>query len=116
MTDTPETEQSTGSEGAAPRDNIVRRLYDWVLHWADTPYGVPALFLISFAESSFFPLPPDPLLLALCLGASKRSFRFAAVCTVASVLGGVAGYAIGAGAWALWTTPIETSSAAAAWT
>ena len=69
MTDTPETEQATGSQGEAPRGNIVRRLYDWVLHWADTPYGVPALFLISFAESSFFPLPPDPLLLALCLGA-----------------------------------------------
>jgi membrane protein YqaA with SNARE-associated domain len=84
-----------------PRDNPIRRLYDWVLHWADTPYGVPALFIISFAESSFFPLPPDPLLLALCLGASKRSLRFAAVCTIASVLGGLAGYAIGAGAWHL---------------
>jgi len=89
------------TETDIPRENPIRRLYDWVLHWADTPYGVPALFLISFAESSFFPLPPDPLLLALCLGASKRSLRFAAVCTVASVLGGLAGYAIGAGAWHL---------------
>ena len=62
---------------------------------------MPALFLVSFAESSFFPLPPDPLLLALCLGASRRSLRFAAICTLASVLGGVAGYAIGAGAWHL---------------
>ncbi len=87
--------------GEIPRNNPLRRLYDWVLHWADTPYGVPALFAISFAESSFFPLPPDPLLLALCLGASKRSLRFAAICTVASVLGGLAGYAIGAGAWHL---------------
>ena len=77
----------------------IRRLYDWVLHWADTPYGVWALFLIAFAESSFFPIPPDPLLLALCLGASKRSLRFAAIATAASVLGGMAGYAIGAGAW-----------------
>jgi len=77
----------------------IRRLYDWVLHWADTPYGVPALFLIAAAESSFFPLPPDPLLLALCLGAAKRSLRFAAVATLASVLGGMAGYAIGYGAW-----------------
>lgn len=77
----------------------IRRLYDWVLHWAETPYGVPALFLIAFAESSFFPIPPDPLLLALCLGASKRSLRFAGVATIASVVGGMAGYAIGAGAW-----------------
>jgi len=77
----------------------LRRLYDWVLHWADTPYGVPALALIAFAESSFFPIPPDPLLLALCLGASKRSLRFAGVATLASVVGGMAGYAIGAGAW-----------------
>jgi membrane protein YqaA with SNARE-associated domain len=91
---------SDGATGG-PRDNVVRRLYDWVLHWADTPYGVPALFVISFAESSFFPLPPDPLLLALALGASKKSLRFAAVCTVASVLGGLLGYAIGALAWDL---------------
>lgn len=82
-----------------PRDNVLRRLYDWVLHWADTPYGVWALFLIAVAESSFFPLPPDPLLLALCLGASKRSLEFAAVATFASVAGGMIGYAIGAGAW-----------------
>ena len=107
MTNGPEDDDgAAGPEGAAgasnpPRDNIVRRLYDWVLHWADTPYGVPALFVLSFAESSFFPLPPDPLLLALALGASKRSLRFAAVCTVASVLGGLLGYAIGAFAWDL---------------
>jgi membrane protein YqaA with SNARE-associated domain len=83
------------------RPNPIRRLYDWVLHWADTPYGVPALFLLAFAESSFFPLPPDPLLLALCLGAAKRSLRFAAIATLASVSGGMLGYAIGAGAWTL---------------
>lgn len=90
---------SPGGSESIPRDNIVRRLYDWVLHWAETPYGVPALFVISAAESSFFPLPPDPLLLALCLGASRKSLRFAGVCTLASVLGGMVGYAIGAGAW-----------------
>lgn len=78
----------------------IRRLYDWVLHWADTPYGVWALFIIAFAESSFFPIPPDPLLLALCLGAAKRSLSFAAIATLASVAGGMAGYAIGALAWA----------------
>lgn len=77
----------------------VRRLYDWVLHWAETPYGGPALAILCFAESSFFPLPPDPLLIALCLGALRRSFRFAMVATVASVAGGVLGYWLGAGAW-----------------
>ncbi|MHB1194322.1 MAG: YqaA family protein [Longimicrobiales bacterium] len=77
----------------------MRRLYDWVLHWADTPYGPAALFALAFAESSFFPIPPDPLLIALCLGAPARSLRFAAICTAGSVLGGMVGYAIGAGAW-----------------
>lgn len=81
------------------RRGPVRRLYDWVLHWAETPYGMPALFLLALAESSVFPIPPDPLLLALCLGAPRRSLRFAAVATAGSVVGGVIGYAIGAGAW-----------------
>ena len=84
-----------------PRPGPVRRLYDWVLHWADTPYGVPALFLLALAESSFFPIPPDPLLIALCLGAATRSLRFAAIATAASVIGGVIGYGIGAGAWTI---------------
>ena len=76
-------------------------MYDWVLHWADTPYGVPALFLLSLAESSFFPIPPDPLLIALCLAAAKKSLKFAAVTTLASVVGGIIGYGIGAGAWTM---------------
>jgi len=92
-------------EGAAERGRglryQIRRLYDWVLHWADTPHGLTALFLLAFAESSFFPIPPDPLLLALCLGASKRSLRFAGIATLASVTGGMLGYAIGAGAWSV---------------
>ncbi len=79
----------------------VRRLYDWVLHWGETPYGPMALVILAFAEASFFPIPPDPLLMALCLGAITRSLRFAAMATVASVLGGVLGYGLGAGAWNL---------------
>jgi len=78
----------------------VRRLYDWVLSWSESPYAVPALFLLAFAEASFFPIPPDVLLIAMCLGAADRSWVFAGVCTLASVLGGLAGYAIGAFAWA----------------
>jgi membrane protein YqaA with SNARE-associated domain len=81
------------------RPGIHRRLYDWVLHWADTRYGVPALFLLSFAESSFFPIPPDVLLLALGVSRPRQAFWFATVCSIASVLGGLLGYAIGYFAW-----------------
>ena len=66
---------------------------------AQTPYGMPALFLLAFAESSFFPIPPDVLLIALCLGMRQKWFRYALVCSVASVLGGWFGYLIGWGAW-----------------
>lgn len=79
----------------------LRRLYHWVLHWADTPYGLPALFLLAFAESSFFPIPPDVLLLALCISIPTRAFRFALVASAGSVLGGIAGYGIGIGLWEL---------------
>ncbi|MFP3948404.1 MAG: YqaA family protein [Gemmatimonadota bacterium] len=90
-----------GPVGVPERPGPVRRLYDWVLHWAETPYGPAALFLIAAAESSFFPIPPDPLLLALCLGAPRRSLRLAVLATVASVVGGIAGYGIGALGWQL---------------
>jgi len=79
--------------------NLLRKLYDWVLHWADTPYGPLALFLLALAESSFFPVPPDALLIALCLGAIKKSWRFALYTSVASVIGGIIGYFIGYGIW-----------------
>jgi len=78
---------------------FLRKLYEWVLHWAETPYGPLALFLLALAESSFFPIPPDPLLIALCLGAIKKSWRFAAYTSVASVIGGIIGYFIGFGVW-----------------
>lgn len=74
---------------------MLRRMYEWVIHWAYTPYGAPALFLLAFMESSFFPVPPDVLLIALSLGAPKKAFRFAALCTIGSVLGGLFGYYIG---------------------
>lgn len=79
------------------RWRLHRRIYDWVLHWAETPYGAPALFILSFAESSFFPIPPDVLLIALVLGARRRWFKYAMICTIASVLGGTLGYGIGLG-------------------
>ena len=73
----------------------LRRLYRWVIGWADHTAALWALFGISFAESSFFPIPPDVLLIPLCFGKPQKAFRFAAVCTLASVLGGMAGYGIG---------------------
>jgi len=80
---------------------MIRRLYNWVLHWAETPYGVPALFLLAFAESSFFPIPPDVLLIALALGCTVRSYYFAFISSLGSVLGGVLGYLIGMFTWSL---------------
>lgn len=77
-----------------------RRLYDWVLGFANSRHSGKALAAISFAESSFFPVPPDVLLMPLALGRPDRWVYFATVCTIASVLGGVAGYVIGYLAWA----------------
>ena len=74
---------------------MLRRLYDWVLHWAETPYGSWALFLLAFCESSFFPIPPDILLIALSVSIPKKSFKYALICSVGSVLGGCFGYLIG---------------------
>lgn len=86
---------------AAPprRPHIVRRLYDWTLGWAERPGGAWALFFIAVIESSVFPVPPDVLLLALCVGSPKKSLRFALICAAGSVLGGMLGYTIGYGAW-----------------
>jgi membrane protein YqaA with SNARE-associated domain len=66
-----------------------------MLSWSDSPYAVPALFLLAFAESSFFPLPPDVLLMALTLGDPSLGMYYAAVSTAGSVLGGMFGYGIG---------------------
>jgi len=79
--------------------NQLRKLYDWVLHWTDTKYGMPALFILAFAESSFFPIPPDVLLIALAMGNRSKAFRFALVCSIGSIIGGIAGYSIGHFAW-----------------
>lgn len=88
----------------------VRKLYDWVLHWAETPFGPLALFILSFAEASFFPVPPDPLLIALVLGVQRKAFRFAANCAIASVAGALFGYGIGHFVW--WNSDQTFSSVA----
>ncbi len=89
----------TNPQPPSSRWHLHRWLYFWVLHWAGTPYSLPALILISFAESSFFPIPPDILLIPLVLAAPSRWWRLAGWCTAASVIGGLAGYGIGLFAW-----------------
>lgn len=91
--------------------NWLRRLYDWVLSWASSPYAVPVLFTVSFVESSFFPIPADPLLIALILGLRQRAFYYAFICTAGSVFGGIFGYFVGSFLW--WTETMEFSSIAA---
>lgn len=79
---------------------VIRSLYDWVLSWAETRYGGLALFLLALVESSFFPIPPDVLLIALCVALPTRAWRFALLASTGSVLGGMLGYAIG---WEIWS-------------
>lgn len=79
--------------------NPLRRLYHWVLGWAETPYGLFVMLAVSFGDSSCFPIPPDPLLMALVLGNRKKAWRFAAACTAASVAGAALGYLIGSAFW-----------------
>ncbi len=88
-----QTEQ--GGDTAARRLSLMQRVYLRCMEWIQTPAGLWVFFLIALAESSFFPIPPDVFLVALCVGAPKKSFKFAAVCTVGSVIGGALGYGLG---------------------
>ena len=74
-----------------------RQIYDRSLLWVQSPSGVWALFFIAVAESSFFPIPPDIFLIVLCISIPPKSFRYAAICAVGSVIGGVIGYGLGMG-------------------
>ena len=73
----------------------MRRLYNWIMRQAAGPHAVPVLAFLSFLESSFFPIPPDVMLVPMCLANRRRALYYALVCTIASVLGGLLGYAIG---------------------
>jgi membrane protein YqaA with SNARE-associated domain len=75
---------------------MLRRLYDWCIDAADKPYALWILGMVSFAESSFFPVPPDVMLIPMSLAQPRKAWMFALVCTITSVAGGVLGYAIGA--------------------
>lgn len=84
---------------SVPRWHLHRRLYDWVLHWAETPYGPHALVVMGFAESSFFPVPPDVLLAPLALANRRKWYWLALWCSIGSVVGGAFGYLIGLTVW-----------------
>jgi membrane protein YqaA with SNARE-associated domain len=84
---------------------MIKRLYNWVLSWSESKWGWLALFFIALFEASWFPLPPDVLLIALCIGATKKSFRFASICLVGSVLGAMIGYFIGQTLWGTMSDP-----------
>jgi membrane protein YqaA with SNARE-associated domain len=77
----------------------MRPLYDWILRLSERPRAVVALFLLSLAESSFFPIPPDVMLVPMCVAKPKKAFYYAFWCSVASIIGGVLGYLIGTFAW-----------------
>jgi membrane protein YqaA with SNARE-associated domain len=76
---------------------VLRRLYDWTMGLAGHRHALPALALVAFIESSLFPVPPDILIIPMVLAAPSRAWRVATVATAASVVGGLLGYAIGAG-------------------
>src|SRR5436309_7606302 len=92
---------------------MLRRLYDWVIRLAGHRQAIAAMGVVAFLESSFFPLPPDVMLVPMVLANRAKAFRIAVVCTVCSVLGGLLGYAIGfyffetVGAWLVETYGLQ---------
>tara|TARA_B100000575_G_scaffold27434_1_gene18528 strand:+ start:101 stop:715 length:615 start_codon:yes stop_codon:yes gene_type:complete len=85
----------------------LKNLYIWVLSWSYSKWGAFALFFLAFIESSFFPIPPDVLLIALCLGSRSKSIYYVIVCSLGSALGGIFGYSIGYFLW--WNSAQEFS-------
>lgn len=83
---------------------MLKRLYEWVLQLGERKGGAYALSFVSFVEASVFPIPPDPLLIALCLGKPAKALYFGIICSIFSVLGAIAGYYIGWGLWELVNT------------
>ncbi len=88
---------------------MIRRLYDWTLSLATSPYALWALAAVAFMESSFFPIPPDLLMIPMILATPRRAFLIAGVALVSSVLGGLFGYAIGALAYDTLGAPVLTA-------
>jgi len=104
---------SSSASPTASKPGLIRRLYDWCIAAADKPYATWLMGAVSFVESSFFPIPPDVMLIPMVLANRKKAFTIAAVCTVCSVVGGLLGYAIGyyffetIGAWVIKTYGLQ---------
>ena len=88
---------------------MIRRLYDWTLAWAEHPRALWALAVVAFVESSFFPIPPDILLIPMVLAQPRKAWLYAGVALIASILGGLLGYGIGAFAFDSIGEPILSS-------
>ncbi len=97
----PPAPATTQPPAPPPSKNPLRRFYQWILSWANHPWGTAVLAVLAFLDSSVFPIPPLFLQVALSIERPKRSFWYAAVDTVASVFGAMLGYVIG---YALWET------------
>ncbi len=91
---------------------FLKRLYNWVLDWSNTKWGPLALFILALTEASFFPLPPDVLLIALCLGMPKKSFRYSTICLTGTLVGAVLAYLLG---YYMWQTPSGEYTGLAQW-
>jgi len=87
--------ESIEKEHVVKKANHIRRLYDWTIQWAERPHSTWALFILAFCESSFFPIPPDVLLIALAVALPSKSFKYALICSAGSIIGGCFGYFIG---------------------
>jgi membrane protein YqaA with SNARE-associated domain len=84
-----------GASDTTASPGVMRRLYDQCMEWISGRHGEWILFLIAFVESSFFPIPPDVFLIAMCVAIPAKAFRYAVICSVGSVLGGALGYGLG---------------------
>ena len=84
---------------------MIKNLYNWVLNWSNSKYGVVALALMAVSEASFFPIRADVFLIALCLGSQSKSFKYALICSAGSIFGAIIGYGIGSLLW--WSSPSE---------
>ena len=83
--------------GEEKRYSLLQRIYIRCMELIQTPAGLWVLFFIAIAESSFFPIPPDVFLIALCISVPKKSFKYAGICALGSVIGGIIGYGLGLG-------------------
>lgn len=95
MTETSTVNEAPAAAHAPKAKGPLGALYNWVIRLAGGKKAEPSLFAVSFAESSFFPIPPDVMLAPMCFARPDRAYRYALVCTVASILGALLGYAIG---------------------